>query len=478
VSNIRKHLILAVIAVSVISNYSSATSLSIENEYDLTGISYPNLDFDTSTSTDSIAFYTQRLRVSISGKFSPELEVFTKFQMLGVVGSSNPWQQFNWQKNYPYPNMNFQPFIENAYMKAYGFEDLPIELTIGKQPLEYGAGLIISDNDAGINALKLVVNYPFELRTEIFTAKLKENFFQSSDLDLQGVVAIYPLNDKKLEIGFFEERDFTGTPYVQGLTSKLTNKINKIYYDLRYSKQGKTGHYFVELAYQKGTIDLQDGTNMILDGKAFSAQVFMTNEKSRIGKVTAFGNFSASSGDQNPTGTSAGNIDESFNPSFSRRYNGLKKKGWGEYFSSSFSDCLWDVPRDAATGIPNYSGLGVIGYGLDFSPWFGWTFGIAQYGYSASESINTNAPKLSGGSISIGGSGASIESLGGILVSGDLTKKIYNLGGELNLTMSYTYSKYLLFKFGFLRYTPPVFAEIWPRSETTEAFTFETNFKF
>ena len=351
-----------------------ASSLSLDTEYKLTGLSYPNMDFDTGTSTDTRAYYTQRLRLKITGKFSPDIEIVTRLQAIGVVGSSAPYsqntgtgssvanfQQFEWQKKYPYPNIGFNPFIENIYFRAANFSNMPLEVTIGRQPIQYGNGLIVSDNDAGMNALRFAVDYPLKLHTEFFTAKITENFSPASDHDLQGLVFRYPLKNNDLEVGYFEQKDFSGTRYVQGRKSENTSSISKTFYDLIISKKGSWGFYSFEYAMQKGNIQLVNntsdgyGNSIDLDGKAFVAQGRLINEKTRMGKVAAYALLSGCSGDEK-TAADVGDIntsfesfdeDESFNPDFTRKYNGLRRNGWGEYFGATLSDCLWDVPKSA-----------------------------------------------------------------------------------------------------------------------------------
>ncbi|MBU0951891.1 MAG: hypothetical protein KKH91_03555 [Elusimicrobia bacterium] len=487
----------------------NASSLNLDTDYKLTGVSYPNLDFDTSTSTDSRAYYTQRLRITLSGKFSPDIEIVARLQAIGVVGSTIPYQQnasttnttvyfqqFDWQKKYPYPNINFNPFIENAYIKAANFSGLPLELTIGRQPIEYGNGLIISDNNAGMNALRFAFDYPAKLHSEFFTAKIAENFTQAKDFDLQGLIFKYPLKNSDLELGYFEEKDMSGTPYVQGRKSEATSNISKTFYDFIVSKKGNWGFYSFEYAMQKGNIMLlnnqsdSNGNLVELDGKAFVAQGRLINDKTRLGKVQAYALLSGSTGDSDSSSTGSGNKtntalesfdkDESFTPDFSRKYNGLRKSGWGEYFAGSLNDSLWDVPRslvnDSSYGAPYYSGLGAFCIGLDFSPMYGWTFGVAQYAYSASEIYNPSGVSSMGQGGGTGGAG--LEYLSGVFLTGDINSRKYSLGGELDLSATYVYSKYLEFKFGFSRFTPPNNVFVWPKTLTTEMFIFETTCRF
>lgn len=164
-----------------------ASTLNIETDYRLRGLAYLNLDFNTGTPGDAVAYYNQRLRFSLNGKFptsksNSDIEIFTKFQSIGIVGSSQTvisssitTTRFNWMNDLPYPNRVFQPFVENAYLKYTNVDGNPLDIIFGKQPLEYGSGFIVSDNDAGLNALRFIIKYPKNYNTEFFTAKIAEN---------------------------------------------------------------------------------------------------------------------------------------------------------------------------------------------------------------------------------------------------------------------------------------------------------------
>ena len=114
-----KRLLFSAIFISLIlfiKGILFSSTLNIDTDYSMMGISYTNNDFDKSTSTDSVSYYSQKFNLSISGHFNENIEVGSKITALGIVGStSTPW-------NVPdYPNTNFSPYIETAYLKIYNF---------------------------------------------------------------------------------------------------------------------------------------------------------------------------------------------------------------------------------------------------------------------------------------------------------------------------------------------------------------------
>ncbi len=211
-------LVFALVTALLFSRHAFAASLSIDTDYRLRGLYYTNNDFNVKTSTDAAAYYSQRLQLSLTGKFAPGIEIGSRLTALGVVGSTSPYFAV------PYPRTDFTPFVEEAYVRLTQVADLPIDVTIGKQSITYGEGFLISDNGIGFNAFRIAgtYNWPLPLRGEVLIAKLKENFDLSSDRDLYGALVSATWQKHLWEIGYFEDDDFTGTTYRQGVLEAPT----------------------------------------------------------------------------------------------------------------------------------------------------------------------------------------------------------------------------------------------------------------
>lgn len=442
-----------------------SASLSINYEYRLRGLSYPNLDFDMTTNDDAKAYYTQRMNFMITGKFEPNIEIYTKIQSIGIVNSTFTLKDYDWQKEYPYPKTDFTPFIENAYFKVKKIGQLPVDVVIGKQPIEYGTGLIVSDNGAGFNALKFIVDYPkildHTLHTEIFTAKIIDNFRKDSDFDLYGSVFSYLYKENNFEISYFEEKDdsktvYKGRPIISENSTIIyeaqTKNITRKFYEFRLFRETEISYLNIEYIIGRGNIVKEDDSKINLNNYAWLVSGYLIGEKTRLGKVTAKLTLSGSSGDD--LINQIVDDDESFSPTFRKRFDGLERIGWGKIFSSNFTDTFFDVSQN------NFSGFGVIALEVFFTPWYGWNFNISNFLYSAS---NTFLHK-----------GATETSKFEKLYLGQQ----YNLGAEMDLGLNYVYSKYLEFSFGFSRYTPPSYAGVWPKHNTVELYSFETITRF
>lgn len=429
----------------------AAATLDIETDYRLRGISYPNIDFNTTTSTDTAAYYSQRLQLSLTGKFPEGIEIGSKITALGVAGSTSTIFPV------PYPNTDMSPFIETAYVKLTNFADLPVDVTAGKQNITIGNGFIISDNGQGFTGFRVAGGYDtpipltrvvLPLRGEFFTMKVKENFGPKSDLDLNGILFNTTWKDNFWEIAYFEQQDYSGTPYFRSV-SIPTKAIVKQFYDVRFErKEGTQARYGFEYAKQGGYVTTAAGQSINFSGTGFVASGELIGEKTKLGRVEAHALVAYNSGEDN---TGVFEDDGAFSPDFTHRFDGLEMAGYGELFAATPLGSFFTLPSTA------FSGIDTLNLGAEFSPLYAWALGVDYFLYAASQGPK-GAPTASG-----------IERIYGAE---------FTLGVELDLSVKYTYSKYVETRFTFSRYTPPNYSVLWPRTDPAVRYLFEVSAKF
>lgn len=504
-----------------LSAFAQADSLNIDTDYRLRAISYTNNDFNDTTN-DSIDFYSHRLKLSFIGQFNEGIEIGSKLSAFEVIGSTTTLFQT------PYQKTDFTPNIENAYLKITKFINLPADVTIGKQNLEYGDGLIIGDNGVGYNAALVHIYdmrniftsvggfvskpfkntgvgakvkkisksiyldkilYPFGFLYEklyikktlssgyssaresvvsiaesnypvdLFTAKISEGFYTKTDRDIYGFIIGAKLPKHKLEFMYFEDYDYSAANYNYAGVSNKTSGITKNFYDLRLTRKEKVMEYSAEAVWQRGTVSFQNAQNINFLGYGYLLKGKLIAENTKIGKVAARTLFLNCSGDDNP----ADDNDESFSPSFTKRYDGLEKSGFGKLFALN--------PVDTALPVnSNYSGLNVFSVGTDLNPIYGWDIDITYFLYSTSKGPkDQTAPKAKG-----------LEQI--LVYMGSLGKsdEAFIIGLELDLGVKYVFSKYLDLGFYYCRYTPPAYnaAGYWPTRNPATYYQFELHSRF
>jgi hypothetical protein len=442
------YVLMAGAACSLVSSNCFSDVLNITTDYRVRGLSYANTSFDLNSSS-STAYYSQRLSLGISADLKPDIEIGSKITALGIAGSS---QTLNSLGVYPYAKTDFTPFIENAYVKVSKLADMPIDLTVGKQSLEYGDGLIVSDNGAGLFALKLhgYYNIPFPWEAEIFTAKVQEGVNTDTDENLIGFVGKIKYKRNLIELSYFQDDDKSGTTYTRGINTIGTTEILKKFYDLRFGRSEKAMGYQFEAAEEKGFVSETDNanTNINFDGYCYRASGRLTGDHTKLGKVTAYALFSVASGNTKPS--SLTDDDNQFSSNLTKKFDGLERAGYGQLFSATTADSFFPIPAD-------YSGIDTLNVGTDFSPIYGWDFIIAYFLFSASQGP-AGAPEASG-----------FEKIFGA----DFT-----LGIELDLAAKYAYSKNVDFKLCYDRYTPPNYTLFWPNQTPATLYELEVDTRF
>lgn len=441
----------ALLCLMLASGILSAATLDIETDYRLRGISYPNIDFNTATSTDTLSYYSQRLQLSLIGKFAEGVEIGSRLTAIGVAGSTSTVFPV------PYAHTDFSPFVETAYLTMRNFADLPLDVTVGKQNITIGNGFIVSDSDRGFTGFRFagsydipvpLLHFTLPLKGDFFTMKVKENFGPQSDLDLYGAFFNTSWKNNFWEFGYFEQQDFSGTPYVRGVAIPTT-KIVKQFIDLRFErKEGAAARYGFEVAKQGGIVTNAAGQSINFAGMGFVASGELIGEKTKLGRVAAHALVSYNSGEDNP---GVFEEDGAFSPDFTRRYDGLELVGYGELFAASPLGSFFTLPS------PAYSGIDTLNLGAAFSPLYAWTLGVDYFLYAASQGPN-GAPEASG-----------IERIYGAE---------FTLGVELDLSVKYVISKNIESRFTFCRYTPPNYTVLWPKSDPAARYLLEVSAKF
>ena len=427
------------------AKHAVATTLNIDTDYRLRGVSYSETHFDQTASSVPLSYYSSRLKISIGANLPENIEIGSELCAVGVAGGGTKTVFA-----VPYQKTDFTPYVETAYLKIKSFNELPLDLTIGKQHLVFGDGLIISDDEQGFTALRADGHFlsPLKWDGTIFTAKVIDNLIPNSDCDLMGLNINTLWKDHLWELGYFEERDFSGTKYTRGLLETLTTDIDKKFIDFRIGKKEKQANYQFELAKQSGSIAKADGTTTDIDALGYVIKGELIGEKTKLGKVSAKALFSYATGNDDVNSLSS--TDKAFTPDFTARYDGLERKGYGQLFGATAFDSFYKIPT-------SFSGINTLSLGTDFSPVYGLTFGVYYYLYSASQGPK-GAPEASG-----------FERL---------FNANYTLGIEMDLSVRYEYSPYCQFALSYARYTPPAFEALWPASEPGNRYQLEVSSKF
>jgi len=425
------------------SSAFAASVLDVGTDYRIRGISMSKTDFGA-TGNQNYAYYSQRALAHIGGRFSPNIEFMTQLQALGIAGSSgttispiaNP-------AGNRYPNTNFTPWIQTAYMKASQLYDMPVDLTVGRQPITLGDGFILSDDNLGFTGIRVETRLPwYDLQAQAFTFKASESVVGSNDTDIFGAELTRATHNVRYQLSTVTERDASGTTlYVRPSenTADLTkfplgtnftaSRITRTFYDARVdARLSKGGFLKAEVALQSGSVARSSATlgSVSLGGYAALISGGLYTNFSKYGPIEIHGLFGLASGD------SGGGNDNSFRPTFGHKYDGLERSGFGEFYGATLYDAIPSstygpsASTSSVSGLPQgNSGIRVIGAGVTTHPTSLLSIGIDYYVYTAQESSNFSpAPSES------------------------------SLGTELDIGVGFAYTNYMAFGATYAMFSP------------------------
>ena len=459
-----------ILLIITLSAAAYGSSLEIETNYRNRMLSYANPDFNNGISTDAVTYFSQKLQLSLKGKFDTgtqklgeQIEINTKIQAIGIAGgvagsSSTPASTTvpifsTWQDDLPYPSLNYMPFIEHSFVRISNTTRVPLQITIGKQPVQYGSGLIIGDNGVGYDAIRCAFQYPKRFNFDfLLTSVMKQGFHETGNASVSGLMVKTPWKDSIVHMGYFMEKDLSGTTYTQGINSIGTKSINKNYLNFIVGKKDEAKYWDFEAVFQNGNITQSNDTIIGLRAYALNFTGEVMNKSATGSWVSYRLGVHVASGEDN--GFSSLNDDyTSYSPTYNKKYDGMELSGYGNIMglSSTLNQFIQNQE--------NFSGFGVIAFGATSSPMYGFEYGFDGFMHSAAGSAFAGAPEADN-------------------FTKNLLQSKYNLGLELNLFLKYTPSKYLTFRVAYSRYTPPTYTQIWPTNDTCDMYLFETICRF
>lgn len=161
---------------------SHATSLSLGADATMRSVNVTERD-KTIKGQD---YVDQQISAYLTTELSKDVEASIRVQSItpwGLEGSTNPLIT-------RYPNSNGSLWVQNAYVRLPNIWNNHLALTIGRQPIQWGEGTILSDDDLGFNAIRAQIKSPFRILDfdlDAFTAKITEGMRNAGDTELSGI---------------------------------------------------------------------------------------------------------------------------------------------------------------------------------------------------------------------------------------------------------------------------------------------------
>ena len=386
---------------------ADVSTLNLGLDYTLRGIGIKNNDGVPSTK-DNLSYTSHQARAYLSGWLTEDVEAGFRVQSINIWGlegsTSAPVTR--------YPAADGTPWIEQIYVHLPNLAGKHLDLTIGRQPIVIGDGMLVSDDQLGFNAIRAKISLPRGLGLDLFTAKVKETLSANQDSNLNGAVAALNQGDNRWELSWINEDTGGPSEYTLGRTTTTASSVKRTFYDLRLFGDLKDAYYKLELAIGKGTAKVGD-QKIAIDGIGEKLELGAQSDTARFGRFGVKALYASGSGDDEGTTDK----DESFRPTFAHRWDGLQRAGWGQHFGATLSDAYNPSAPFSSNGTglpPGASGIKTLGFGIFTVQRVNWTGSIDYYTFDSRVKVSAKN----------------------------------SLGAELDLGLVYRYTSYLTFSLG------------------------------
>lgn len=426
-------------AVGLYAQSSTETArISLVFDYDLKfrAAYYSNVDYSTSN-ISSQNIFSQYLSLNFIGKFEDRIEMAAKIGSYGISGKSNPVFLMPYDTD---EKNGYKAFIETAFLtfKSENSAAIPYVFYVGKQDLTAGDGFIVDGNNNGMLGVRGKGDFFKFFTLDLFAAK-----DEKVDFDLYGG-SVKIKTSPVIEFGIYQERNNTEHLYKKGIENKDINIRfeNKTFYDFRITGTDKSKKYKYRIEFAKQTGELvktyvdtdtvkYDAFALVLEG-SWSGKLLKADSNAKL-------LFSYANADG----------ENHFNPTFSKRYNGIGQTGYGMLFAANNTDSFIKLPN-------GYYGINTLGFEFDTMPLNFLQTGLGFYLFSASDAL------AEAGSAGIG----------------ELYGAKADLGNEIDLFVKYKYKNYFDAAVNFAMYTPPADSKLFLNTDKSFLVLFEVSARF
>lgn len=406
----KRALLLVPLLACALAPSARASKLDITTEYRLRGLSYTNLNIDAQQANDrSMLSQSARLGFAIKDitltdhKAEPEtMDLVIGFRALGVADSTKtftgPFERIANQ----YPNARFMPFLENAFVRVKNLGGKNWTLSAGRQSFSLGSGLLLDDNGGGLTGVRAQAELPWGgVQSQGFAFVARNAWGMPNALNLYGASFEKRGADGVWEWNHLLEKD-RGTQFSEvtgcGVSGCLVGQVTRYFSSIRYHMRYRSILFEGEAAIEKGAANPTGpaplGNHITYNG---NAQVVKAKWKQTFYKdVQGIARVVLARGSGDDPGTPTTN--EAFFPSHGRRYDGLERTGFGQFYAATPYDAFGGQSTSTVSGLQRgASGIVTVGFGLTPPSYKGWVADFDYFLYQAER--NTAAPRTLGSEV-------------------------------------------------------------------------------
>ena len=415
------------LALVSLGSWALAASLDVSTAYKLRALNYRDVELTEKPSNLSYMSQNAQLgfgvkNIELTGGAGPEPATMDMALSLRAVGLTGPigastgpiiGHPFDRIAQF-YPNANFIPFIESAYVRTHGLFGYPVDLTIGQQPYTVGSGLLLSDDGVGLPGVSARAALPWwDMKADGYVFQPRSAPFNAGNTP--GSLMIYGVSLEVPSEGTWQfnemmERELNGqlielaSPVAQNApggypVSKAVRSFTSVHYQISYGPMFFDG----EAAMEKGSAtpigpgtvcsDVS-GTGLPLCAPNritfnANAEVIRAKWKVPIRGQDGIARLTAARG--SGANVTKPTTDTAFFPSHGHRLDGLERSGFGEFFQATPYDAFGGHSTSTASGLtPGVSGILSVGIGFTPPAYKGITFDFDYWLFQADRSTTAD----------------------------------------------------------------------------------------
>jgi len=299
------------------------------------GVSYSNPDYKSSSTLSNNYMY-EKSRIYLEGDLKENVTVGLKLLSRGVFGKE-PGKEYTTVKS-SVTFINYTPQIENAFIEFSEIKGFPVDLTLGRQSIKIGQGIIVDDDGLGFDAVRLNAYLPLDINLDAFLIKRYE-------LDMDSYTDKTDSQMYTLGANWTYDKDYNFRAYY--FVEEPSSPRKKNFISLRADGTFKQGvDYRAEVIKPGGDYS----------GMSYVGGLTAYSKIKRLGKTIVNFEYAVGKGADSGLG---------FAPTYGHKTDGFEKSGYGEYFGASLTDFFGGIN----TTNPTWQGVHTTTLGLGLEPY-------------------------------------------------------------------------------------------------------------
>jgi len=296
------------------------SALRVGADVETGGVSYSNPSY-VKISTQTNSYMYEKTRIYLEGDLKQNVTVGVRILSRGIFGKE-PGTKYTTIKS-SVTFINYTPQIENAFIEFSEIKGLPVDVTLGRQPIKIGQGIIVDDDGLGFDAARISGYLPFDINADAFLIKKYELALDSYTMETDSQMYAVGAN-------WVYEKDYNFRAYY--FVEQSSSPLKKNFISLRADGAFKQGvDYRAEMIKSGGDYS---GISYMIGMTAYS-------KLKRLGNSSVNFEYAVGSGKGNGLG---------FAPTYGHKMDGFEKSGYGEYFGASMTDFLGGDERMKSVG--------------------------------------------------------------------------------------------------------------------------------